>query len=254
MENLEEALNNYVCENALEILETDLPDNRWKNLTQKLAYPHEYFKSLGDYQKSVQELQKGDFFSKLKNDYFTDKEIERTKKINKLFNIKNGEELTHFYLKSDVLLIACVFEKFIKVSINEFDIHNLYCVSSPGYTWQCGLKYAGINLQTPQDKYLILTLGNIIRGGISSVMGDRYVKGDENKKILYMEDTNLYGHSMSQSLPYDEIEMWHGHPDLYMNKFKKFLNTSDDSDIGYFLEIDLRYPKKNIEFSLFSRT
>ena len=28
-----------------------------------------------------------------------------------------------------------------------------------------------------------------------------------------MDATNLYGHSMSQMLPYDEIEMWHGHPD-----------------------------------------
>ena len=32
-----------------------------------------------------------------------------------------------------------------------------------------------------------------------------------------MDATNLYGHSMIQPLPYDEIEMWHGHPDLYMN-------------------------------------
>ena len=30
-----------------------------------------------------------------------------------------------------------------------------------------------------------------------------------------MDATNLYGHSMSQFLPYDEIEVWHGHPDKY---------------------------------------
>ena len=58
--------------------------------------------------------------------------------IKKRFIIKNGEELTEIYLKSDVLLLACVFEKFIKVSVNEFDIHPLYCVSLPGYTWKCG--------------------------------------------------------------------------------------------------------------------
>ena len=57
-----------------------------------------------------------------------------------------------------------------------------------------------------------------------------------------MESTNLYGHSKSQSLPYDEIEMWHGHPDLYMNKLQEILYTADDSEIGYFVEVDLRYP------------
>ena len=45
-------------------------------------------------------------------------------------------------------------------------------------------------------------------------MGYRYVKSDVNKKILYTDANNLYGHSMSQPLPYHEIEMWHGHPDL----------------------------------------
>ena len=70
------------------------------------------------------------------------------------------------YLKSVVLLLACVFEKFIKVSVNEFDINPLNCVSLPGYAWKCGLKYTDIKLQTLQEKLL----ENIIKGGISSVM------------------------------------------------------------------------------------
>ena len=44
---------------------------------------------------------------------------------------------------------------------------------------------------------------------------------------------------MSQALPYDEIEMWHGHLDLYMNKLREILNTPDASDNGYFIEVDL---------------
>ena len=114
-----------------------------------------------------------------------------------------------------------MFEKIIKVSVNEFRINPLYGVSLPSYTWQCGLRYTGIKLQTLQDKDLILTLEKNIRGGISSVMGDRYVKSDENNRIIYMDATNLYGHSMIQPLPYDEIEVWHGHPTLYMNWLEK---------------------------------
>ena len=85
-------------------------------------------------------------------------------------------------MKSDVSLLTYVFEKFIKVSVNEYGINPLYCVSLLGYTWQCGLKYTGINMQTLQDKDTILTLENNSRGGISSVMGDRYVKSDDEKR------------------------------------------------------------------------
>ena len=115
-------------------------------------------------------------------------------------------------------------------------------MSLPGYTSQCTLKYTDIKLKTLQDKDLILLLENNIRGGISSVMGDRYVKSHENKKILYTDATNLYGHSMSQMLPYDEIEMWHGDPDKFWNWLDEILNTPDDANIGYFLKVDLKYP------------
>ena len=76
----------------------------------------------------------------MKNGYPDDEEVERTMDIIEILNIKNGEELTEIYLKSDVLLLACVFEKFVKASVNEFRINPLYCVNLPGYTWQCGLK------------------------------------------------------------------------------------------------------------------
>ena len=83
---------------------------------------------------------------------------------------------------------------------------------------------------------MILLLENNIRGGISSVMGDRYVRSDENKKILYIDANNLYGHSMSELLPYDEIKF-----DRNV-ELEDVLNTPDDSDIGYFVEADLIYP------------
>ena len=124
----------------------------------------------------------------------------------------------------------------MNVSTEKCKINPVYCVSLPGYTYQCALKYTDIKLQTIQDKDLILLIGNNIRGGISSVMGDRYVKLDENKKILYIDATNLYGHSMSQFLPYHEIKF---EKDILL---EEILNTPDDSEIGYFIEVDLKYP------------
>ena len=83
---------------------------------------------------------------------------------------------------------------------------------------------------------MILILENNIRGGIKSVIGDRYVKSDKYKKIIYVHVNILYGYSMSQPLPYDEIEF-----DQNV-KLEDILNTPDDSNIGYFFEVDLTYP------------
>ena len=65
--------------------------------------------------------------TKNEKDYPSDEEMDRTKEIIKFLNMKNGEELTRLCLKSDVLLLACTFEKFIKVSINEFGINSTLC-------------------------------------------------------------------------------------------------------------------------------
>ena len=87
IENLEEALLNYMGENDLEILKTGFPD-KWKYLTKKLAYPYEYFNSIDDYQKPVNNLKKEHFFSKLKNKCPDNEEIQRTMDIIERFNKK----------------------------------------------------------------------------------------------------------------------------------------------------------------------
>ena len=72
-------------------------------------------KVLKFFRKPVDNSKKENFFSRLKIDYPTDKEIERTKEVSKFFDIKIGKELTQLYLKSDVLVLTSVFEKIIKV-------------------------------------------------------------------------------------------------------------------------------------------
>ena len=105
-------------------------------------------------------MKKEDFFSKLKNECPDDDKIERTRESIKIFNNKNWEELTNFYCKNDVILLADVIEKFVKVSFEEYGINPLYCVSLPGYIYQCALKYTDIKLQTLQDKDMFFNRKN----------------------------------------------------------------------------------------------
>ena len=153
------------------------------------------------------------------------------------------------------MLLTCVFEKSIKVSKYKYGISLLYFVSLPGYTWACGLKHINIRLQTLQDKEMILLIENGIRGGVSGIMGNSYIKSDKDKNILYLDANNLYGFSMSQPLPYDIIKFETDNVCL-----EEILNTPDDNDIGYFLEVDLEYPcsirqkTKHFPFALENKT
>ena len=122
-----------------------------------------------------------------------------------MFKIKKREEKTRFYLKCDVLLLTCVFEKFIKARKNVNGINLLYSVSLPGYTWQCALKDTDIQLKILQDKDMNFLLESSIRGGMGSVKGDRYRKWDEKKDIAIWCHY-LYGWEMSESLPYDKMK------------------------------------------------
>ena len=65
-------------------------------------------------------------------------------------------------------------------------------------------------------------------------MGDRYVKLDENKNILCTDARNLCGYAMSQNLVYYEIK------DDKNVSLEVKIYTPNDSDIGFFVEVDLK--------------
>ena len=88
------------------------------------------------------------------------------------------------YLKMDVLQLADVFENFVEKSTLEYGINPLNSYSLTGYTWKAGSKLTNVKLDFIKDEKLILLLENIIRGGISSVMGPRYTESVENTKLL----------------------------------------------------------------------
>ena len=61
------------------------------------------------------------------------------------------------------------------------------------------MKVTNNRLQTLQDKDMNLLLESIVRGGISSVLGDRFVKSEKHQKVFYRDADKLYGGGMIQS-------------------------------------------------------
>ena len=67
---------------------------------------------------------------------------------------------------------------------------------------------------------------------------------DENKEssyIKYRNVNNLYGQAMSQKLPVINFE-WVAGTSQFNEDFIK--NYNEESDEGYFLEVDVQYPEK----------
>ena len=62
-------------------------------------------------------------------------------------------------------------------------------------------------------------------------MGDRYVVTYDNKKIMFIDANNLYGHSIFQPLPYDETKFDSNF------ELEDILSTPNDSDYAYSLKL-----------------
>ena len=218
--------------------ENGLDDELFK---KKLAYPYEYL-NLSNIQEPLN-LSPEDFWSTLKQTTPSLEEINRTQEIIKKYDLKNGQELTELYLKMDVLQLTEVFENFVEKPTLEYGINPLYSYSLPGYTWKAGLKLTKIKLDFIKDKQLLLLLENNIRGGISSVMGPRFIESNENTKLLYIDANNLYGWAMSQYLPTSEFEKLDFPEEYELEQIVEDLRfIPDNNEYGYFIECDLEYP------------
>ena len=147
------------------------------------------------------------------------------------------------YLKMDVLQLTDVFENFVQTSTEDNGINPLYPFSAPGYTWNAGLKLTDIKLDFIKDKHLLLLLENNIRGGISSVMGDRFVESNENKQILYIDANNLYGWARSQYLRTSNFEKLYFPQQYELEQIVEDLRfIPDNNPYGFFIECDVEYP------------
>ena len=213
-------------------------------ILRKGVYPYEYIDSLGRFNETqLPPIDK--FYSKLSDEKIKDVDYEHAQKVWNEFNCKTIGDYHDLYLKTDVVLLADVFQTFRKTCIVSYKLDPLHYYTAPGLSWDALLKHTNIDLEllTEMDMHLFIEKG--MRGGISMV-SKRHAKANnphtadynpekENNYIMYYDANNLYGWAMSQSLPYSDFK-WKAR-----NKDGKFDKRQKGK--GWILEVDLEYPK-----------
>ena len=141
--------------------------------------------------------------------------------------------------------------------LNTLEIYKLNpakFLSAPGLAWQAALKKTKVKLDLLTDIDILLMVEKGIRGGICHSIyqyakaNNKYMKDyDKNKEssyLKYWDVNNLYGWAMSQKLPVNNFE-WIKDTSQFNKDFIK--NYNEESDEGYFLEVDVQYLKNLYE-------
>ena len=196
---------------------------------------------------------KSDFYNNLNMEEISEIDYRHAEKVFTRFNVKNLEEYHYLYVQSDTLLLADISENFRYMVINVYKLDPAYFLSLPGLAWQDCLKKSKIELELISDIDMLLMIEKEIRGGICHSMyihakaNNKYMKTyDKNKEssfliYIYIDYNNLYGDAISRKLPVDGFEWIE---DLF--KIDKYFikNYDENSNVGYFIEADIEYPKE----------
>ena len=141
-------------------------DKQGELLIRKGIYPYEYM-SIWDKFNEGRLPSKDMFYSNLNMSGVSDKEYEHACKVWKEFGVKNMGEYHDLYLKTDVILLANVFESFRSVCMENYGLDPADFYTAPGLAWKACLKKTGVRLELLQDPDMLLMFEHGIRGGIT---------------------------------------------------------------------------------------
>ena len=220
--------------------------NNTSLLTRKGIYPYDHVSSI-DILKETKLPSKDLFYSKLKDEEISDEDYQHAINVWNTFNCQSLQDYHDLYLKSDVLLLADVFENFRKTCLKYYKLDPCHYYTAPGLAWDACLKETKQDLELLKDYDMLMMFEKGIRGGISHISkryaeaNNKYMKDyDETQPssyIQYLDANNLYGWAMSQKLP------THGFKWIDINKSKVIkLLEEKDTNQGYIFEVDLDYP------------
>ena len=152
------------------------------------------------------------FYSNLNMSNVSEDDCQHTQRVWKEFGIRNLGDYHDLYLRTDVILLANVFEAFRYTCLEHYKLDPAHFYTSPGLAWKACLRKTRVRLELLTDPDMLLMFERGIRGGITqavhqyasannSYMGETYNPSEESSYLQYLDANNLYGWAMSQPLP-----------------------------------------------------
>ena len=244
---------------SLDNLVKNLPDEAFKYtkqefkkeqfnlMKQKGIYPYDHMDCFDRFNE-IQLPEKQDFYSILNNEHISDEQYKHAQNVWDTFNLKTMGDYHDLYLKSDILLLADVFENFRKTCLQYYKLDPCHYFTSPGLSWDAMLKMTDIKLELMVDIDMFQFIEKGMRGGISYIANrygkanNKYMKNYDEKApstyIMYLDANNLYGWAMSQYLPTGNFK-WLSQKQIEKTNLGEYIENSKK---GLILEVDLEYP------------
>ncbi|XP_075158048.1 uncharacterized protein LOC142231318 [Haematobia irritans] len=226
-------------------------DDEFRLMRKKGIFCYEYLDSFDKLEETKLPAIE-DFYSRLNNQHCSATDYKHATDVWE-FQCKTLRDYMELYLKTDILLLADVFENFRRLCKSVHGLDPCQYFTAPGLSYDATLKLItanGFNLEliTNVDMFNFIKRG--IRGGITQCSkryhkaNNKYMKNFNptipSTYLMYFDVNNLYGWTMQQYLPYGNFK-WIDEQSIIFDpeEIKKFKH---DSAEGYIYEVSLSCP------------
>ena len=204
---------------------------------QKGYYPYSYFDNFDKFLET--KLPPRDQWKdSLRNGAImvTQEEWKHADNVFQTFGCLNLGDYHDLYLKTDTLLLACVFEEFKSLFYKTYGLDSAHYLTCSHLSGDAFLKHCKADIELLTDREHLEMVENMVRGGVASVFDKKFFKANNryvaehnynnyNTYGVLLDANNLYGGIMEKfPLPINSFET------VQEFNLERILATTNDSE------------------------
>jgi len=185
-------------------------DSELALLRRKGVYTYEYMVSYECFDE-IKLPPKEAIYSQLSRMHISDADYQHGQQVWSAFRCQTLGDYHDIYLRTDLLLLADVFETFRSMSMQHYGLDPAHYFSAEGMSWDALRKMTKVEVELLTDIDMHLFMEKGLRGGVC-MASKRFAKANNpqcseyditkpNSWIMYLDANNLYGWATKQLLP-----------------------------------------------------